>query len=201
MKTIFAIAMFAASATAQLLPLPSDLNAAVGKIDWNIPCSSYVPYVWMTTSPDGYVMTNSYVANSGQAYRAIKLGETIVCRTVQRGVGCQSNVGFGVNNPPFFTFGPRVGGYTSFPTVVDGGYFMSGQNAIFNYTWNMSVYRSIYQGAWDQDPNAEVWAWSIDVPNDPALVGSEWATQSLFVDSGRLRAGNSHYVKIATAGV
>tara|TARA_R110000824_G_scaffold395331_2_gene595886 strand:+ start:1955 stop:2146 length:192 start_codon:yes stop_codon:yes gene_type:complete len=62
----------------------------------------------------------------------------------------------------------------------------------------MTLIGAQFQGPNEFDPSKETWACQITIPNNPALVGQEWAVQALAITAATmtLNLGGSHYTKI-----
>ena len=190
MRNLLLSLALAATANAQVqVGLPPGTDLPVGKVDWNIVCTPFIPYTYMTSADADRAIDPAYPGTTPRY--AIKLGGTLMSRVIQRGIHCGTGVGIGVNNPAFFLFGPRTSNVFQLPNA-----FATSQNYLFNYSAALSINYAQYRGPWENNPNIEVFAWTVNVPNNVALAGTEWACQGMIWGGGVRRLGNSWYTRI-----
>lgn len=195
MKITIASMLLGASLSAQLPPIPAQSYYAVGKGDWVTPCADYIPYCHMSAAPWSRTIDPAYPGSSPtQSYWGVDTGGTLYLRSLQHAV-CPHYMPIGTSLAPYFLFGPRTNIWTSVAAITG---FALGQSTIFNTDPTMVLGGPSNYGPWEFNPQIGVWVMSISIPNNPALVGSEWAAQSLALTAATMtfHLSGSHYVRI-----
>jgi hypothetical protein len=189
---IFLAALLSVPLAAQLPPLPAQSFYSVGKTDWAVPCGDYGPNTYMTTQPWNRTVDPSYPGTTQRW--SINTGGILFLRAEQH-LHCPGYMGIGQGLAPYFLFGPRTG--VIIPMAHIPG-FQTIQSTVFNAHPLMVLYYPSYQGPNEFNPALETWAYSITVPNNPALAGQEWACQALALTAATMtfNLSGSYYTKI-----
>lgn len=193
MKSLIAsILLTTVSLTAQLPPLPAQSYFDVGKTDWAVVCGDYSPNCYMTSQPWNRTIDPSYPGTTTRY--SVNVGGIFYCRAEQHDI-CPGYMGPGTGFATYFYFGPRTGILTSLASITG---FQLGQSTVFNSSPVASLYNSQYQGPNEFNGAIQTWAYQVDVPNNPALSGQEWACQALALTAATMtfNLGGSHYTKI-----